>query len=132
MIPNHGDVRAGRYDPLLSVSKSGSRERYKWVMEYDSYRFTSARWSLIAYHFVKLDTWLEGICQPEHPEWWSKHPKARKPTANASLLEALDGMTADGEDDLTWDSKKYSIFAVADGDDCGDDDDEQAGEDDDL
>ena len=39
------------------LSLAGSRERYKWVMEYPSYRFESKRWKLIAYHFCKLDPW---------------------------------------------------------------------------
>ncbi|KAK3240353.1 hypothetical protein CYMTET_49802 [Cymbomonas tetramitiformis] len=42
----------------------GSRERFKWVKEYESYRIdNSARWKLIAYHFAKIDTWLEGTLQ---------------------------------------------------------------------
>ncbi|GAX73645.1 hypothetical protein CEUSTIGMA_g1096.t1 [Chlamydomonas eustigma] len=49
----------------------GSRERYKWVKEYDSYQFKSARWSLIQHHFCKIDTWLEGVCAPQNPTYWT-------------------------------------------------------------
>lgn len=38
----------------------GSRERQRWVKEYDSYRFESKSWRLLEHHFCKIDTWLDG------------------------------------------------------------------------
>lgn len=87
------------------------------------------RWALIAYHFVKLDTWLEGICQPEHPEWWSERSRGSKSGKNKHSSGETSGGLAGDSDDFTWNSKKYSIFTAADGEDGGDDDDEQAGDD---
>lgn len=90
--------------PLLQPSsptthhRPGSRERCKWVKEYDSYEFTSKRWSLISHFFCKLDPWLEGVCTPQHPELW-REPWGTKPVAHP------------GEPGLSWDAKKYSIFA---------------------
>ncbi|GLC35452.1 hypothetical protein PLESTB_000205600 [Pleodorina starrii] len=49
----------------------GSRERYKWVMPYDSFRFESSRWKLIAHHFCSIDPWLDGLCVPQSPELWT-------------------------------------------------------------
>jgi hypothetical protein len=57
--------------PITASTLTGSRERYKWVKEYDSYRFESARWSLIKNHFCKIDTWLEGVCEPQNPTYWA-------------------------------------------------------------
>jgi len=98
----------------------GSRERQKWVMEYDSYAFKPKRWTLIQHFYVKIDTWLEGVCVPAHPGMWrdSKGGSAGggggeggKPPA--SLLPS-------------WDTTRYSVFAAGgeedeDGDDAGDD-----------
>ncbi|KAG1662948.1 hypothetical protein FOA52_006701 [Chlamydomonas sp. UWO 241] len=75
----------------------GSRERSKWVKEYDSYKFTSVRWSLISHFFCKLDPWLEGVCTPQHPELW------REPWGNKPALHPESGQS--------WDAKKYSIFS---------------------
>ncbi|KAG2452337.1 hypothetical protein HYH02_003361 [Chlamydomonas schloesseri] len=85
----------------------GSRERYKWVMEYDSYRFSSARWALTAHHFCSIDTWLDGLCAPQHPELWSN--AWRGPGWQGQGQQAGGGsrpLTAG----LTWNTKKYSIF----------------------
>ena len=46
------DVRVSHMSHMTRLP--GSRERQKWVMEYDSYRFTSKRWSLLAHHFCKV------------------------------------------------------------------------------
>jgi len=62
----------------------GSRQQYKWVMEYDSYEFTSKSWHCKEIFFCKLDTWLDGVLQPEHPELW-KGTKAA-PTLKRSLF----------------------------------------------
>ena len=98
---------------------AGSRERFKWVMQYDSYRFTSARWSLIQHHFCKLDSWLEGICVPQHPDIWTP-----KPGRKAGGRAAAAGSAAAT---LVWDPKKFSIFSAGAEDD---DDDDQGGQDD--
>ena len=39
-------------------------------MEYDSYVFTSKSWKCHEIIFCKIDTWLEGILEPQHPELW--------------------------------------------------------------
>ena len=110
---------------------------------------------------------LEGICKPEHPQYWPKHgggEKSKKkkkqppaPAAGASVLaplasdgdlraqtgeggedgeqqeeeqqgEEFEGQEGDGE--LSWDPKKYSIFTSAGVDDQDEDDeDEGDGED---
>ncbi|GIL75595.1 hypothetical protein Vretifemale_5344 [Volvox reticuliferus] len=56
----------------------GSRERYKWVMEYDSYRFESQRWKLLACHFCSIDTWLDGLCHPQNPELWQPRRRMKQ------------------------------------------------------
>ncbi|KAG2497102.1 hypothetical protein HYH03_004693 [Edaphochlamys debaryana] len=61
----------------------GSRERYKWVMEYPSYKFVSQRWDLIEYHFCSLDPWLEGLCVPQHPELWKPRSKPKQAQGQA-------------------------------------------------
>ena len=38
----------------------GSREKQKWIKEYDTYEFVSKSWKLKEYFFVKIDTWLDG------------------------------------------------------------------------
>jgi len=48
----------------------GSRQQHKWVMEYDSYVFTSKSWKCKEIFFCKIDTWLMGICTPAHPKLW--------------------------------------------------------------
>ena len=87
-------------------------------MQYDSYRFTSARWSLIEHHFCKLDSWLEGFCTPQHPEICTPKPGRKGGRA------AVTGSAAAA---LVWDPKKFSIFAAGADDD---DDDDQGGQDD--
>lgn len=52
-------------------------------MEYDSYRFDSKRWALSAHHFCKVDTWLEGVIEPQHPELWA-------PAKDADAVDACD------------------------------------------
>ena len=99
---------------------AGSRERFKWVMQYDSYRFTSARWSLIEHHFCKLDSWLEGFCTPQHPESFC----TPKPGRKGGRAAATGGAAAAA---LVWDPKKLSIFSAEAEDD---DDDDQGGQDD--
>lgn len=54
----------------------GSRQQYKWVMEYDSYEFVSKSWKCHEIFFCKLDTWLDGVLQPAHPELWQGSSKA--------------------------------------------------------
>jgi hypothetical protein len=39
-------------------------------MEYDSYEFVSKSWRCKEVFFCKLDTWLDGVLRPEHPELW--------------------------------------------------------------
>ena len=38
----------------------GSREKQKWIKEYDTYEFVSKSWKLKERFFVKIDTWLNG------------------------------------------------------------------------
>ena len=87
----------------------GSRERQKWVMEYPSYAFAPKRWTLIRRFYCKLDTWLEGICEPAHPDMW-------KPSKPASAAGAA-----------AWDATRFSIFS-GEGDQIEDDEDD-AGDD---
>ncbi|GLI61863.1 hypothetical protein VaNZ11_004371, partial [Volvox africanus] len=56
----------------------GSRERYKWVMQYDNYRFESQRWKILACHFCSIDTWLDGLCHPKHPELWRPRRRTKQ------------------------------------------------------
>mmetsp|Transcript_11970 Transcript_11970/g.14247 ORF Transcript_11970/g.14247 Transcript_11970/m.14247 type:complete len:285 (+) Transcript_11970:1069-1923(+) len=62
----HVEIYAGEGEAVI-----GSRERFKWVKEYDSFRIeNSKRWKLIRYHFCKIDPWLDGVYQnycTEHP-----------------------------------------------------------------
>ena len=55
-------------------------------MEYDSYRFESKRWALSAHHFCKVDTWLEGVVEAQHPELWMP--------AGGFRVDAADGQHA--------------------------------------
>ena len=51
----------------------GSREKQKWIKEYDTYEFESKSWKLTETFFVKNDTWLNGELKShckEHP--WHK------------------------------------------------------------
>lgn len=80
----------------------GSRERQKWVKEYDSYQFTSKNWKLLSYHFCKLDTWLEGKCEISGLVDWS-WMKSRPPSAlRRSVFSVVGGdeagENADGDD----------------------------------
>ena len=48
----------------------GSREKQKWIKEYDTYEFESKSWKLTETFFVKIDTWLNGELKShckEHP-----------------------------------------------------------------
>lgn len=83
---------------------SGSREKYKWVMQYDNFEFVSTRWSLQQHWFVKIDTWLDGICKPAHPKLW-----AAKHAAGERAKCATDSSTTH---DNGWDATKFSIFAA--------------------
>ena len=52
----------------------GSREKQKWIKEYDTYEFVAKSWKLKEHFFVKIDNWLNGelksYCK-EHA--WTKH-----------------------------------------------------------
>ena len=51
----------------------GSREKQKWIKEYDSYEFDSKSWKLKEVYFVKIDTWLGGELKNHCKEHdWSK------------------------------------------------------------
>jgi hypothetical protein len=63
----------------LKKAFPGSRERQKWVMEYHSYMFKPSRWTLEGLYFVKIDTWLDGLCEPQHVELWSKAGALKRP-----------------------------------------------------
>ena len=82
----------------------GSRERYKWVKEYDDYRIeTSKYWKLGEYHFCKIDAWLEGklaSCCPEHP-WPRSAAQAALDGGNRSVFAA--GEEGDRGDDAEVD-----------------------------
>lgn len=86
------------------IALSGSREKYKWVMQYDNFEFVSTRWSLQQHWFVKIDTWLDGICKPAHPKLW-----AAKHAAGERAKFATDSSTTH---DNGWDATKFSIFAA--------------------
>ncbi|KAG2443593.1 hypothetical protein HXX76_001944 [Chlamydomonas incerta] len=87
----------------------GSRERYKWVMEYDSYRFTSQRWALSAHHFCSIDPWLDGVCAPQHPELWSTAGRRGGQQGQGQRSGGSRPSTAG----LSWNARKYSIFGGA-------------------
>ncbi|CAG9462867.1 unnamed protein product [Pedinophyceae sp. YPF-701] len=48
----------------------GSREKHKWVKEYDSYKFDSKSWKLKEHFFCSIDAWLEGKCEPSGEIPW--------------------------------------------------------------
>ena len=85
------------HNPPLSLSLAPR------VKEYDSYKFESKNWRLLEHYFCKIDTWLEGICEPSGQvewSWLSKNPNASRPTSaairrsifsQASVEEAADG-----------------------------------------
>lgn len=83
----------------------GSRERQKWVKEYDSFQFESKNWKLLQFHFCKIDPWLEGVCEPSGAHEWS-WLKSRPPSAvksaifqsGAAAQQTADGENADGDD----------------------------------
>ena len=51
----------------------GSREKQKWIKEYDTYEFVSKSWKLKEYYFVKIDNWLNGELKSHCKEHcWSK------------------------------------------------------------
>lgn len=76
---------------------TGSREQTKWVKMYDDYRIeNSKRWRLIRYHFVKIDTWLEGTLSSfcsEHA-WHPKEPKGNR--LKNSIFSGSDQSDAQG------------------------------------
>jgi len=79
----------------------GSREQKKWVKEYDDYRIEkSPRWKLVSYHFVKIDTWLEGTCKSFCPVHLWPVTTARRKTATKSVfaLSSSEDEAADGDD----------------------------------
>jgi hypothetical protein len=86
----------------------GSRERLKWVKEYDSFRFESKNWRLKEHYFCKIDTWLQGICEPSgQVEWsWLKAPaptSSSRPTSAAAARRSIfapgdAGEAADADD----------------------------------
>ncbi|KXZ47310.1 hypothetical protein GPECTOR_36g35 [Gonium pectorale] len=86
----------------------GSRERYKWVMEYPSFKFTPSRWKLITHHFCSIDTWLDGVCVPRHPEMWRRRRHTAAGTAPSAAIAGAGAPAAA----LPWDARKYSIFGA--------------------
>lgn len=110
--------------PIVPAHASpGSRERYKWVTQYDSYHFDSQRWKLIAHHFCSINTWLDGLCVPQHPELWRPRRCSKQqqqipaPLPSASRKQQQRGSTgwkvAWAQDSTTrtaWDAQKYSVF----------------------
>ena len=76
------------------------------MKEYDSYNFTSQRWRLLAHHFVSIDTWLEGICTPGHPELWKTPSPARTRGLGGGPAGGAGSWSGSGTG-----SHKYSLFA---------------------
>jgi hypothetical protein len=80
----------------------GSREQKKWVKEYDDYRIeTSKRWKLLRYHFVSLDTWLEGTCKSfcRQHDWKKLNRTRRSPTSKKSVFASqTDSPQSDAEE----------------------------------
>ena len=68
----------------VSLCLKGSRQQHKWVMEYDTYEFTSKTWKCKEIFFCKIDTWLAGVCDPAHPELWKTGSRA--PAASAKSI----------------------------------------------
>ncbi len=77
-----------------------------------SYQFVSARWSLLQHHYVKIDTWLQGVCEPLHPDLWqhtAAHTDSRVPAVHGSTGGAPSA-GAMASPALAWSADKYSIF----------------------
>lgn len=70
----------------------GSREKQKWIKEYDSYEFVSKSWKLKELFFVKIDTWLNGECRSHCKDnAWTKYAKDGGKDSNRSIFYAADG-----------------------------------------
>mmetsp|Transcript_4704 Transcript_4704/g.6338 ORF Transcript_4704/g.6338 Transcript_4704/m.6338 type:complete len:142 (-) Transcript_4704:20-445(-) len=80
----------------------GSREQKKWVKEYEDYRIeNSKRWKLIRYHFCKIDTWLDGICQSfceEHNRPTKKGSRRVSPKSVFATCESGSSDVQNAED----------------------------------
>ena len=82
----------------------GSREKQKWIKEYDTYEFDSKSWKLTETFFVKIDTWLNGELKShckEHP-WHKflgeKHAKTPCSSWSRQRTERADCCKQDPED----------------------------------
>ncbi|GIL64559.1 hypothetical protein Vafri_18455 [Volvox africanus] len=105
------------------LPRTGSRERFKWVMQYDSYRFESQRWKILACHFCSIDTWLDGLCHPKHPELWQPRRRMKQQQQQQgstssegawATVRVTRGIHGTGRN--TWDTGKHSTFGrVRDG-----------------
>ena len=59
------------------------------------------RWKLIRYHFVKLDTWLEGTCKSfcKQHDWKKLNRTRRSPTSKKSVFASqTDSPQSDAEE----------------------------------
>ncbi|EFJ50252.1 hypothetical protein VOLCADRAFT_116960 [Volvox carteri f. nagariensis] len=83
----HVEIFVGGHSGEATI---GSRERYKWVMQYDSYRFKSQRWKLHSYHFCSIDSWLDGLCVPQHPELWRPRRRSKQQQDQQGSAEARE------------------------------------------
>jgi hypothetical protein len=72
----------------------------------------------IRHHYVKIDTWLEGVCAPEHPELWQKY---RKESARGEEAQEVDrranggGSSMNASRRLAWNASRYSVFEAGRG-----------------
>lgn len=78
-------------------SVCGARWGKGVIQEFESYEFPAKSWTVKAWHFCSLDTWLEGVCRSFHHEreWKSREwvPGAR------SIFNAEDEEGGEEEDE---------------------------------
>lgn len=87
---------------LGNGSTIGARYQRGTVQIFPSYQFTSTLWTLDAYHFRSLDTWLEGHCVShcdEHP--WITDASILDMAAGSKSIFNMSEDESAGDDDLS-------------------------------
>merc|ERR1719487_2503488 len=87
---------------LGNGSTIGARYQRGTVQIFPSYKFTSSLWTLDAYHFRSLDTWLEGHCAShcdEHP--WVTDASILDMAAGSKSIFNMSEDESAGEDEIS-------------------------------
>ena len=94
--------------PESKESCIGARYQTGTIQIFPSFKFTSAKWSLISYHFRSIDTWLEGECVShcaEH-DWYIPPSSGYNPK---SIFAMANDEAADEEQDEDVSTEKNEM-----------------------